>query len=841
MFNMLFLLLDKSRYFRRIVRNLARLRFFGYRTLFTAKHSVHEAGSTTNTLGALLKLILGKLVLVIFIAVLLQITNSFFVNLVTRMGITYPKENDTYYGTLLATFTSVGGIFIGFYYAAISSVCGAIYAKVPNNMRDLLAQEPVGNAYMRFLAVLTSFGVCMLTFHALGFEPVLLAILLLPLFAGLMIIGFVRLGMRAFHLFDPTTLSYAIFKQLKQCYTQMQAGGYRWSDESFQNHAHKIAQRDIDALVTLADITAKEPHLNGRPFADLSKALLSFLCDYEVTKKLIPTNSLWYEKRYEFSDWYRTGDTETSIAHETAALPPPKDVSHPRWIESTLLPIVYRCLAINIKEKRYSVVNAILGHLEAYCQRLAEEQQVESAFDLVSDLFANCRPLLFVEENNVVIDEPLENLGICERLGSILVNVLLAYTRAIESGGRDAIRRRIQHISWKSEKSIYKAEFQAHVLEQLEWLYPRLQFEEKAEGRLLSPPSYIQELIALKEAENHCAAMVCFFKYVCKLFEAWTKTEGSLNHPWLVAAMIAREAEYWNKIDHHKDALNQLWNDLSSHRQIEGLQWPSLNTDDLEKVKGQRIKTLLNLMAQENILLSMISRKESYPDYAGKFLHTIGEALLIAMYKNECDTVEAIFKHYLTGSLLQFDRLRSEGNPSTRDFELAMKVAVAPLLDLMDISGYAYLLADYHQTPRLQELIVHAWNEYLNEDSTQPRLMSLAGAVVISESALEIAHRATIRAGWKQFIRGRLRDLERREFSIGSSFYSSTETIVIHPSPLVRIFARDDFSSFYDGIDIFIAKIRSSEGRREKFGLRQVTPQRYRRCYKKREKSLCDG
>ena len=636
MFNILFLLLDKSRFFRRIVRNLARFRFFGYRPLFKAKYSFQEAGSTTNTLGALLKLILGKLVLVIFIAILLQITNTLFVNLVTKIGITNPKEYLPYYGTLLATFTSVGGIFIGFYYAGISAVCAAIYREVPNNMRDLLAKEPVGNSYMRFLAGITTFGMCLLTLHVLGFEPVLIATLFLPIGAGLMIIGFVRLGMRAFQLFDPTTLSDSIFKDLKQCYQQMQAGGYRWSDQSFQNHAHEVAQNSIDSLTTVSDITAKEPHLNGRPFAEFSKKALSFLYSYEVAKKSIPTNSLWYEKRYEFSDWYRTSDTETSIAHETADLPQPKRVSQPRWVESAILPIAYSCLMINIKEKRYTVVNRILQQLEDYYQQLAEEQQVESAFDLVRDLFANCRFLLYVEENNAVIEEPLEHLGICERLGSILINVLLGYTRAIESCGREAILRRVQHISWKSAKSIYKAEFGIHVLEQLEWLRPRLQFEEKAEGRLVCPPSYIQELIAQKEAENHRTAMVCFFEDVCKLYEAWTEAEGSSNHPWLVAAMISREAEYWNKIDHHKDALIQLWNDLNSHRQIEGLPWPSLDTDDLEKVKGQRMKKLLILMAQENVLLSMISRKESYPDYAGKFLHTIGEALLIAMYKNEC-------------------------------------------------------------------------------------------------------------------------------------------------------------------------------------------------------------
>ena len=74
---------------------------------------------------------------------------------------------------------------------------------------------------------------------------------------------------------------------------------------------------------------------------------------------MIPTNSLWYRQRYEHSDWYQTGDTETFLAHETATGLQPKVVSDPRWVESLILPIVQLCLEINIKESRYSIVNEL--------------------------------------------------------------------------------------------------------------------------------------------------------------------------------------------------------------------------------------------------------------------------------------------------------------------------------------------------------------------------------------------------------------------------------------------------------------------------------------------------
>ena len=244
MFNTLFLSLAQTRLFWKARNAFSRLGFFSYRTLFGIKHRVREGSTTTKSLFSLLKIILSQLVLAILITIVLQITNSYFASVFTSMGFTIPEVSN--YGTLLEAVIGVGGVFIGLYYAAISTIGGAIYARLPNNIRDLLAKEQVGNVYMRLLALLTSFAVCLLAFHTLGLEPILLAIPLLILGAGVMIIGFVRLGARAFYFFDPTIHSDRLFKQLFQYHRQVQAGGYRWLDPSFQNYTLQRAQNTID-------------------------------------------------------------------------------------------------------------------------------------------------------------------------------------------------------------------------------------------------------------------------------------------------------------------------------------------------------------------------------------------------------------------------------------------------------------------------------------------------------------------------------------------------------------------------------------------------------------------
>ena len=809
--NLFFLFLAQIRLFWQSRVIFSRLAFFFYEWVFKIKDRIREANTTTSLLS-LLWVIRFQLLLAFLTVLGLQVTNPSVTAFFTDKGLTIPTGSD--YGTLIAAFVGAGSVFIGLYYAAISTIGGSIYSRMPNDIRDLLIKEQLGNAYMRFLASLTFIGLCLLVLHIVGFEPIILAMPLLVLSAGLMIIGFVQLGARAFHLFDPTTLSGGLLKQLQQYYLRVQAGGYRWSDPSFQNDAYRNAQTAVNSLTTMSEIVSEEPHLKVHPFAGFCRNLLLFLVRYEAVKKSIPTDSLWYAKQRAHPDWYRTGDIATSLAHETASGLRPESVSDFRWVESAILPIVQHCLEINSKEKRYTIVNELLGYLDVYLQRLAEEHQVEYALDLISKVFSWCKEHILSEGDGPVTEEPLEHMQIFQRLAMMPINALLAYSRAINAYDRNAICQRIHRIKWKSKRSIYRAGFAAHVLPRLEWMRPILEFEEKIERRLVSPPWYLQELIMQQEAENLRTVMICFCENACSLYRQWIET--STQHPWLKAVIISTELEYWNKFNYHMNVMNEFWNDLNSDLRIEDLPWPSLNTDELKEKYRQRNKELLELMSEESVLLSLVSRRDSYPDFAGQFLHTVGEALFSAMCENDCNRVETLFKRYFGGCLLQFGKLRPEEMGTDWQTQNDLKIAAAPLLDIMDISGYAYLLSDYHETPRLKEPMLTTWDAYFNMEGEENTLQSLAAAVALSESDFEIGHRSTLRTRWKQIIQRLLTDVEREEVDLGAGIphiLSGSETVPVHNSSLVRIFAKNLDFLFYDGIDVFIAKCaRHREG-----------------------------
>ena len=103
----------------------------------------------------------------------------------------------------------------------------------------------------------------------------------------------------------------------------------------------------------------------------------------------------------------------------------------------------------------------------------------------------------------------------------------------------------------------------------------------------------------------------------------------------------------------------------------------------------------------------------------------------------------------------------------------------------------------------------------MRQESESSLLQSLAAAVSLSESGIEIEHRSTLRSRWNRIIHEQLRDVERQEVPFGGvrHILTETQTVPVHDSPLVRVFARNLDFLFYDGIDIFIAKyVNQREG-----------------------------
>ena len=771
----------------------------------------------------LMRITVFAVVLVCVTVAGLYLTNDFFLSQFKKLSLPLDFYDD-HYVTLLAALTSAGGIFIGLYYAAVSAIGGGSYARLPNSVRRLLARERLGNAYMRIVSIYTVLGLILIACHVMGLGPVLVAVPIAAIGGGIVVFGFIRLGTRAFFLSDPTSLAHGLLEELARNYKQVEASGYRWSDHSFQGRAHLNALENLDSLVTVSDLAGSEPHLKGRPLASLCNNVLALLLNYEAIKPRIPTESNWYRKRHSYSSWYRADDNKTWLAHKTSTVLQPTPVSDSRWFEDALLPLVYRCLVTNLEARRYGIVVDVLQWLERYIHQLVKNYHIAVSLDISAKVFGKLSDLLFAEADSRSAEQTLERMAVCGRLASLPIAILLTLVEVSQKISRNQVEARVEKIKWKSRGSIYRAGFKEQSLSTLEWMRPRLDFEHRVEGKDASPLWYKVEMLVHTEAKCFAEAMECLHERVPKLYGEWRVMARKAGDTQLEASLLSMEAEYLNKLNHYAKDFNMQWQDLSSDRKLKDSPWPELDATVLEQKRGHHGKAMLMSMSEPETLQSLIAaRTETLPDFAGQFLHTIGEALVDAVCNNESDRFSELFVRFLKGTMGELaSHLEQEANADL-ELENKLKVAVAPLLDLMTVSGLAYLFSDYHRAPRLAEVVTETWAAWLTGDATERKLQLLASAVSLSEANLvQLPHRSTNRTRWMQKVMQGLAGTETREVHLTNRWVP--DTIVIHESPLVRLFASEKFSPPYDGIDIFLAHYirKRPDGRELDFGWRRT-------------------
>jgi len=806
----LFLSFSQVRLFWRLRAIAARVSFWIGSKIFGVRYSLKEEKANYLSLRHLFRVTQKPLFVAVGVAAVCQYVDPFLLPYYQRLGIAVPADGD--YVTFLAAVSSIGGVFIGLYYAGISAVGGAIYATVPNNLRELLAYERRGNVYMRYLAFVTFFCLTLIAFRLTGFTRLYVAVPLVATLAGIGIFAFVKLGQQAFYFFDPTTLSGHIFEQLQHWLQAVRAGGYRWQDKAFQQHAHRQSSAALDTLDTLSDFTSSKPHLSGTSFIKLTENLLRFLIHYEYAKRHIPSDSLWYGQRYEHRDWYRTEDSRVSIAHLTGTTLQPDVIMDKEWVESRVLPIIIKCIESNLTEKHYEDVHALLGYVDAYVKVIAKEGAVERAFNFFEQI-ALVVLAQFAQNPaaGIVKSDVLEKLGVAERLSSLPISIALGYRELVEGLDRTSIQQQMSSVHWDDNKDIYGKGFPTYYLRRLEWFRPRLEFERKVEGQDVTPIWYQTELICQIESDQFAANAKALLSQGIRFYKEAIANALEYKHPWLAAAIMSSEWEYWHKVDDQIDIWPEKWSDLSTNRRIEGLPWSEFDADSMRSDSKYRQHELLKVMSHQGMLLALLDRPEGYPDYSGQFLHTAGEVALDALITNDGSLLESVFGPYLHGCLMRFDSLRPKGANTDWRAQQDFKIAAAALLDVIDLSGYAKLLSEFHRNNALWEIVTKEWDAYLAKTREQSPLPLLAVAIAFTEAGFEIPHRAVLRTTWQQKVDRQLATVPRHEEYHRGSL--SSETVIGHDSALIRFFAQGRYGSLHDGIDVFIAYyLRNVEG-----------------------------
>ena len=104
----------------------------------------------------------------------------------------------------------------------------------------------------------------------------------------------------------------------------------------------------------------------------------------------------------------------------------------------------------------------------------------------------------------------------------------------------------------------------------------------------MTPPWYQMEMIRQVEADQFSLNTKALIDKGSVFFKSAVTKALSYKHPWLAAAIMSREWEYWHKVGGQIEAWSDNWQSLSGDRRIEGLPWSQFDLDALRLDSDKR-------------------------------------------------------------------------------------------------------------------------------------------------------------------------------------------------------------------------------------------------------------
>jgi hypothetical protein len=703
------------------------------------------------------------------------------------------------------TIASVTGVFLGLYFTAISIVASSVFATVPSDVRELLLKEKVGNVYIRILSVLLAVSVILLGYRAFNHNPGALITLAVLLFGCFSIFGFVVLGLRVFFFFDPTTLVDSIFGDLYNNIALATIKGLKWHDANFQAHYQKLASRNIATLKDVVEFCARAAYLQKRPLSIVLQKTCYFLRYYQKQKHLIPTNSNWFARVPKYKDTFLADVSALTVALQSQTSIQPETIPDFYWLEDEVIDVILSALQSALDNKNLIVCIDVIDSLNNYLEVLGLELEAEQYCKI-------CGRIEGVFEK-YFMDLPPKYLGyhddmamaLFDRYNLSIMFCALGFYKFNREFNTSLLDKRLNSIVWGNRQEIYQKHFPPALLERLEFLQKRLEFEQRVEERIISPDWYRKQLVVMKYGQLLHTSIEQLLSIFDKYYVEGGKKFFDKKHFILAAWRFRKGLEAYAKMQAHFAQIRKVVTDLEKMNIEKELPWPKWDWDNIVKRINDSHDNLTGQLAQCIPSLSLMKASDKYPDLFGESYHIICQECFSDLADNKVEGFKSMFPFLFIGSLQAHERLKT----SCRDYppETLILVAFEPLLDIIELSGYAKIYSELYNSPDLWNTCEKSWAAYLKErgDKKDDVIKAMVSFYEYRASRFQLFSRDIWKTNWKMELERKLREMNLIDDMLDRSSYpGGSRNRNTHQSLFIRALCRGRYAPFITSSEIFI-------------------------------------
>lgn len=809
---------QRKRWFWKLRYCLITSIFYLNKFFFKRKESVRIVKERFSITKELVKSVILSILLAFTLVVALELLEKalifiitisnkpFFVNLAEGLRILYTNitNNSRTLITLFSIIASVSGIFLGLYFTAVSVVASSMFARVPDNLRDLLLKEKVGNLYIKILAMLTAVSVILIGYKSFGGQPGLITILFVIILGCFGIFCFVSLGVRAFFFFDPTKLGDAIFYDLFNDIRLATINGFNFLDVNFQAHYQKFASRNIATLKTLIDICVKESHLQKRSLPTVLQKTVYFMETYESQRSYIPSDSRWFALMPRHKNWFLSDSTALSFAMETHTSIQPEMIPNPYWFEDEVYEILISSLENAKKEDNLELIYNTINALNSYFEKMGHDLESKKSREMLNKVGT-------IFDSYFYSLSPKEELESYEDIQLALFDTCILSFMSYPLGFHKLARKlkakiilgQIDRIDWLSDKDIYRKGFPPPLLPRVEFVQRRLKVEKAIEGKIISPNWYKRQLIIMRYVELFKDSLDELLDSLETIFISKSNTLLDKKLSILAAVFSQRGLETCNKMRAHLPYLKSLIEDLEKMVVVsKDLTWSKIDWDNIKDKINEKHDKLTEIQAKCLPTLSLIKKTERQPDIFGQTYNTICHETYYALASKNREKFKILFPLLFFGSLMAHENLKTV----LKDYQIETVVSISsePLLDIMQLSGYAKIYSELYDIKEMWDMCGSLWDKYFDKNQKKKETVELLIKLQqYRRDRFQLFPRDILRTNWEIHLNKILREMNLIDDMLGSRM-PWDKTSIAHKSPFIRAFCRGRYEPHVSAAEVFI-------------------------------------
>lgn len=752
--------------------------------IFRARYAISEGRANASAL----RYLLGNAVMPVLLACGLIAVFAALQGVADDLagGLHLGPLNEDAYNSMLEAVASVTGVFLALYFTAVSGVVAAVYASVPHDVRQLMLRDRLGNVYTAGVAFTMALSVLLLAVHAASGSAYRLALPIVGSLSLFSIFAFIRLGQRAFSLYDPTRLADTLLRDFAIWFRGARYGGWRWDVDAFQDHYRRQARRAVETLASLVAIANNQEHLRGASSHQLVTRVSTLLGAYVGALHEVPTQSRWFGQRYEHSQVYLASTTELQMADMGGSFSP-KTVPDSSWVEDLLLGPLVEGVLVDIRAKDIETAVSAMGSFPDLWGQIGEAWRVPTGLrwakqlsDGIVEAVASLE--LKIEARFLLVP------GLLEVTAMLPTSVELGLHRAIDDLDIPSLGRRIRESNWSDDGTPYRFSLPSSVVRAMEETQSGVAFEcaVRAPDLTRTPGWYIEEYALFALEKDLMAQIDETLDLLRNWYPAAVDRLVGANQYDAAAAVLSRAVEVVAKLERHLPSWQAKVDAIRAEGERVDFNRPTWDWTAHKATVSQLRSAVLERSAQLIAPLALHDRRDDLPDFFGEVVHRTGQACFDALTANDTEAFKTLFPHYFIGTFMASQRIK--GDVADLFLQQAITWMFEPIVDCLELSGYAYIYAELHGDPQLWETCRAAWKKYL-ADEGEDALKRIAALSAFEQSQFSMTPRSLIRTHWQQALTGALEELPREDAE--PSEYPFEHRPVRHRSPLIRRIAPD--------------------------------------------------